>query len=293
MFHDILENWWNSLYNVVNSISLSDFLDIAVLTYLIYIVIKFIRETRAGQLMRGIVVIVAAYFISYFLKLRVINWISVKALNVGVIAIIVLFQPELRRVLERFGTTTAKLSRLALGESDDVVKQWHTAIPIICDSVEQLSRTATGALKIDLALERTAERNAYRSALVALEGAVRDYQRAEDDLKATVRQDMRALSQTREQLAIQSRAVELAARRVRNQDLLLEAGRADMTDLLDAQAALVGAQNSLYRAITYWRSQELALQRDLGTLDATADGVWTETDLVSLGIGGAAEEEKR
>ncbi len=146
MFHDILENWWNSLYNVVNSISLSDFLDIAVLTYLIYIVIKFIRETRAGQLMRGIVVIVAAYFISYFLKLRVINWISVKALNVGVIAIIVLFQPELRRVLERFGTTTAKLSRLALGESDDVVKQWHTAIPIICDSVEQLSRTATGAL---------------------------------------------------------------------------------------------------------------------------------------------------
>ena len=102
---------------------------------------------------------------------------------------------------------------------------------------------------------------------------------------------MRALSQTREQLAIQSRAVELAARRVRNQDLLLEAGRADMTDLLDAQSALVSAQNSLYRAITDWRGQELALQRDLGTLDATAEGVWTETDLSALGIAGAAEEE--
>ena len=151
--------------------------------------------------------------------------------------------------------------------------------------------TANGMLKVDLALERTAERNAYRSALVALEAAVRAYQKAEDDLKATVRQDMRALSQTREQLAIQSRAVELAARRVRNQDLLLEAGRADMTDLLDAQAALVSAQNSLYRAITDWRGQELALQRDLGTLDATADGVWTETDLAALGIAGAAEEE--
>ena len=151
--------------------------------------------------------------------------------------------------------------------------------------------TANGTLKVDLALERTAERNAYRSALVALEAAVRAYQKAEDDLKATVRQDMRALSQTREQLAIQSRAVELAARRVRNQDLLLAAGRADMTDLLDAQAALVSAQNSLYRAITDWRGQELALQRDLGTLDATADGVWTETDLAALGIAGAAEEE--
>ena len=151
--------------------------------------------------------------------------------------------------------------------------------------------TATGSLKIDLAFERTEERNAYRNALVALETAVRDYQKAEDDLKATVRQDVRALSQTREQLAIQSRAVELAERRVRNQDLLLEAGRADMTDLLDAQAALLAARNALDRAVTDWRVQELALQRDLGTLDATADGVWTETDLAALGVSAGAAED--
>ena len=151
--------------------------------------------------------------------------------------------------------------------------------------------TASGNLKIDLALDRTKERNAYRSALIALEGVVRDYQKAEDELKATIRQDMRSISQTREQLAIQSRAVGLAARRVRNQDLLLEAGRADMTDLLDAQAALVTAQNQLYRAITDWRVQELALQRDLGTLDATADGLWTETDLAALGIQDAPAED--
>ena len=138
--------------------------------------------------------------------------------------------------------------------------------------------TATGSIKIDLALERTKERNDYRNALVALESAVRDWQKAEDELKATVREDMRALSQTRTQLRIQSRAVELAARRVRNQDLLLEAGRADMTDLLDAQAALLAAQNSLDRAITDHRVQELALRRDVGALDATVDGVWTESD---------------
>ena len=138
--------------------------------------------------------------------------------------------------------------------------------------------TATGTLKIDLAFERTEERNAYRNALIALEGAVRDWQKAEDGLKSTVREDMRALSQTREQLRIQSRAVELAARRVRNQDLLLEAGRADMTDLLDAQAALLAAQNSLDRAITDHRVQELSLRRDIGALDATVDGVWEEDE---------------
>ena len=149
-------------------------------------------------------------------------------------------------------------------------------------------RDATGVanVSIDLALHRTSERNAYRSALVSLESAVRDYQRAEDGLKTTVREDMRALSQSREQVSIQRRAVELAASRVRNQDLLLEAGRADMTDVLDAQAALVGAQNALDRALIDWRGQLLALQRDLGTLDATVDGVWTETDLAALGIPG-------
>ena len=144
--------------------------------------------------------------------------------------------------------------------------------------------SATGSFKIDLALDRREEGNAYRSALVALESAVRDYQKAEDGLKATVRQDIRELAQTREQLAIQSRAVELAARRVRNQDLLLEAGRADMTDLLDAQSALVKAQNALCQAVTNWRGQELALQRDIGTLDATVGGVWTETDLSTIGL---------
>ena len=143
----------------------------------------------------------------------------------------------------------------------------------------KMSRASYDAsLTIDLPFQRTAERNAYRLALVALEEAVRDYQRAEDELKATVREDLRTLSQTREQLRIQFRAVALAERRVRNQDLLLEAGRAEMTDLLDAQNALVSAQNALYAAITAYRGQELALRRDLGLLDVSADGAWSEEE---------------
>lgn len=144
--------------------------------------------------------------------------------------------------------------------------------------------SATVGLTIDPALERTSERNSYRNALIAVESAVRDYQKAEDDLKSAIREDVRALFQTREALRIQSSAVELAARRVRNQDLLMEAGRADMKDLLDAQAALLSAQNSLYRAITDHRAQQLALQRDMGTLDVTADGVWSEPESPVPGV---------
>ena len=143
---DLIRNAWNALYNVLKSISIADFLDIALLTFLVYFIVKFVRESRAGQLMRGILFIVGVYFVSGVLQLKAIHWISEKALDIGVIAIIVLFQPELRRVLERFGSTTSRISRLAIGESDDVIAQWQAAIPVICDSVEQLSKTATGAL---------------------------------------------------------------------------------------------------------------------------------------------------
>lgn len=143
---DFLHTVWNALYNVFKSISLVDFLDIALLTYLVYIILKFVRETRAGQLMKGILFIVGVYFVSDAIGLRAISWIALRALNVGLIAIIILFQPELRRVLERFGSTTAKFSRLAIGDDEDVIANWNYAIPVICDSVEQLSKTATGAL---------------------------------------------------------------------------------------------------------------------------------------------------
>ena len=144
--YDYLRNEWTALLNVFQSISLRDFLDIALLTILVYTIFKFVRETRAGQLMKGIAFIVIVFFLSDFFKLKAIHWISLKALNAGLIAIIVLFQPELRRVLEKFGSTSARLSRLTLGEDADVIAQWNKAIPVICASVEQLSRTATGAL---------------------------------------------------------------------------------------------------------------------------------------------------
>ncbi len=143
---DALRTEWTALLNVLNSISLIDYLDIALLTILVYTVFKFMRETRAGQLMKGIAFIIVVFFISDFLELKAIRWISVKALNAGLIAIIILFQPELRRALEKFGSTSARLSRLTFGEDDDVIAQWNRSIPIVCASVEQLSKTATGAL---------------------------------------------------------------------------------------------------------------------------------------------------
>ena len=131
-------------------------------------------------------------------------------------------------------------------------------------------------LTIDLPLERTAERNAYRNSLIALEQSTRDAQDLEDQVKLEVREDLRNLLQAGEGLDIQAQAVTLAKRRVDSTQLFLEAGRAEIRDLLDAQEALLSAQNAFTAALVNYRVAELGLQRDMGVLMVDEKGNWHE-----------------
>ena len=74
----------------------------------------------------------------------------------------------------------------------------------------------------------------------------------------------------------QARAVTIAERRVRSTDLLLQAGRAEIRDLLESQEALLNAQNALASALVGYRVAELELQRDLGVLEVDEKGLWKE-----------------
>ncbi len=143
---DTIRNVWNALSNVLQSIGIIDIIDIVLLTYLIYAVLKLVRETRAGQLMKGLLFLIVAYLLSDLLELKAIRFITEQVLNVGILAIIILFQPEFRRVLEKFGQGASKVSRIALGNSEDVRAQWEYAIPIIGESIANLASTKTGAL---------------------------------------------------------------------------------------------------------------------------------------------------
>jgi outer membrane protein TolC len=136
-----------------------------------------------------------------------------------------------------------------------------------------------GLLTLNLPLERTAERNVYRQSLLELENAVRNYQGEEDSIKQTIRANLRELLEYRESLVIQSLAVKLANRRVASTDLLLQAGRAEIRDLLEAQGALLSAENSLTGAVVSYRMRELELQSNLGVLSVSVQGEWQEMDL--------------
>lgn len=131
-------------------------------------------------------------------------------------------------------------------------------------------------LTVDLPLQRVAERIQYRNAWIALDQSVRSLQALEDRVKLDVRSRLRDLLEAREGLRIQDTAVGLAESRVKNTRLLLDAGRAQTRDLLEAQEDLVSAQNSLTAALIAYRIAELELQRDMGILEVNEQGIWTE-----------------
>ncbi|MCM1006732.1 MAG: diadenylate cyclase CdaA [Ruminococcus flavefaciens] len=133
--------------SIISTLEFIDIIDITILAYVIYLLLKLIRETRAGQLVKGILILVAGYFVSVFLELKAVQYILKQALDIGLIAMIILFQPELRRLLEKAGRTRFGVRFFGIGQStSELTKMWMPAIESICDSCVELSATCTGAL---------------------------------------------------------------------------------------------------------------------------------------------------
>lgn len=131
-------------------------------------------------------------------------------------------------------------------------------------------------LDFDLPWDKVAERNAYRKSLIGLERTVRELQSTEDQIKLDVRSGLRALRQARASYRIQVQAVRVAKRRVESTDLFMQAGRAEIRDVLDAQESLTNAQDALTSALVSYRISTLELQRDLGVLKVNENGLWQE-----------------
>ncbi len=147
MFHSSPQQVLDAFLSVISTFKPIDVLDVLILTYVIYLLLQLIRETRAGQLVKGIIFLVAGYFVSRAIGLKVVSYLLQNALSMGVLAMIVLFQPELRRALEKAGRSKFGIRLFGLGQNSDELKQkWVPAIDAICDSCVELSATCTGAL---------------------------------------------------------------------------------------------------------------------------------------------------
>lgn len=142
-----LQIFFSDLSGTIKSFGILDFIDIALIAYLIYKAINLVKETRAEQLVKGILLLAFSYFIANIFQLKTMSFLLKNVLNIGIIALIVLFQPELRRVLEKVGRT--KVADLNVFSSDNPEKQmatWKRVIEILCNGVTNLSESKTGAL---------------------------------------------------------------------------------------------------------------------------------------------------
>lgn len=120
--------------DIVMSITMWDLIDMAVIAYVFYKLFMLIRETRAEQLIKGILVLVIATWASGFFKLYTVNWLLRNTMTVGVIALLIVFQPELRRALEFLGRGSIigkSLNEMLDQEARELIDEITTAVQIL------------------------------------------------------------------------------------------------------------------------------------------------------------------
>mgnify|MGYP002587872920 CR=1 FL=1 len=150
----------NSIVANFQTFKLVDLLDILIIAFLIYQLLGFVNRTRAGQLAKGALIVMAVYLVANILNMRTVTWLLNSLLQVGLLTLVVLFQPEIRRALERMGQTDQWAYRFFNKNryNDTSLKgAWRSAIIAICDAAERFSETKTGALIVFERKERLGE----------------------------------------------------------------------------------------------------------------------------------------
>lgn len=132
---------------ILISIKPTDVIDILIVAYLLYRLLGFIKETRAQQLFRGVLLIIAFFLISEVFNLSLLNWLFTRLITIGLLAVVILFQPEIRRGLEQIG----RRGVLSWQFRDMGKEDMYATVHKIVDAVDDFSSTQTGAL---MAIER-------------------------------------------------------------------------------------------------------------------------------------------
>ncbi len=148
MFSDFLGH----IVNVIRTIQFKDYIDILIVAYLIYHVLRFIKQTRAGHLLRGLIALLTLILVAEWMNLSAIGYLMTNVLQLSFITIIIVFQPELRSLLEKLGrfniSNMLQFSKLSASENDRI----NQGINSICDCCADLSNRGIGGL---IVLEKT------------------------------------------------------------------------------------------------------------------------------------------
>ena len=146
VINQIIENF----FAIMRTFQLKDAVDIIAIGFIIYYLIKLVRETRAVQLVKGIFILLVLYGFAYMFKLTMLTAMLNRFFEFAVLVLFIVFQPEMRKVLEQLGRSNYTYRRIKNVFSDssneeDILKQKKT-ISVFVNAVMQLHSTKTGAL---------------------------------------------------------------------------------------------------------------------------------------------------
>lgn len=130
------------LLNFIQTVNIWDILDISIVAYLVYRLITVVRKTSSGSVIKGIIVVLAVMWLSSLLNLNVINFLLGQTMKLGVLVLIVLFQPELRRFLEQMGSSNVKLFFVRKAKTDFM----EAVIVSTVAACKDMSKKKTGVL---------------------------------------------------------------------------------------------------------------------------------------------------
>lgn len=154
-YYDFMD-WLRNLSGQMPTIKFKDIIEIVLIAFVIYQLIKWLRGTRAWVLFKGIIVILVIAAIAMLFELNTILWILSNTISVGIIAILIIFQPELRRALESLGRRNFLADFLLSDDSTTSIMIKNETIEEIVYATEEMSKTKTGALiviEMDMKLE--------------------------------------------------------------------------------------------------------------------------------------------
>ena len=138
---EAIGNLLSTAISYIKTIGIADAVDILIVAYLIYKAIWFVRRTNSRNVARGILLLVVVLILSYLFGLTMINFLMRRATELGLIALVILFQPELRRILERVGSSFSSNRSLS-------TPVMETAISQVVSACSDMSASRTGALII-------------------------------------------------------------------------------------------------------------------------------------------------
>ena len=156
IFNGFILTFKEYFLNTVKGFRLIDVFDILILALVFYYIYSFIRNRRAGKLAIGLLIIMALYVLSSALNMYALEYILQNFYQIGLIAVLIVFQPELRAALEKVGGTS--FSGLKTITDSKELSALNNEIEVICNAVSDLSRDKVGAL---IVIERTTKLGEY------------------------------------------------------------------------------------------------------------------------------------